>query len=87
MGRFVPAIPVSRNEFEERGVLIDNARYCKPFITDTVIGEMASHLDTEIKYFLQSNGDSTYRFKSIFDTQRKIEDYFKSYAQDDAKKN
>ncbi|MFN5021536.1 MAG: 4-alpha-glucanotransferase [bacterium] len=86
MGRFIPAIPVSRNEFEERGVLIDNARYCKPFITDTVIGEMASHLDTEIKYFLQSNGDSTYRFKSIFDTQRKIEDYFKSYAQDDAKK-
>lgn len=86
MGRFVPAIPVSRNEFEQRGVFIDNNRYCKPYITDAVIGQMASHLDTEVKYFLQSNGDSTYRFKSIFDTQRKIEDHFKSQVQDEVKK-
>lgn len=86
MGRFVPAIPVSRNEFEQRGVFIDNNRYCKPYITDAVIGQMASHLDTEVKYFLQSNGDSTYQFKAIFDTQRKIEDYFKSQAQENHQK-
>lgn len=86
MGRFVPAIPVSRNEFEQRGVFIENNRYCNPYITDAVIGQMASHLDNEVKYFLQSNGDSTYRFKSIFDTQRKIEYHFKSQVQDEAKK-
>ena len=77
MGRFVPAIPVLRNEFEQRGVFIDNNRYCKPYITNEVIGQSAGHLDADVKYFLQSNGDSTYRFKSIFDTQRKIEDYFR----------
>lgn len=86
MGRFVPAIPVSRNEFVQRGVFIDDNRYCKPFITDAVIGQLASDLESEVKYFLQSNGDSTYRFKSIFDTQRKIEDHFKSQSEDDAKK-
>ena len=86
MGRFVPAIPVSRNEFEQRGVFIDNNRYCKPYITDAVIGQSAGHLDADVKYFLQSNGDTTYRFKSIFDTQRKIEDYFVSEGLDESKK-
>lgn len=82
MGRFVPAIPVSRFEFEQRGVFIDNTRFCKPFITDAVIGQMSGHLDSKVKYFLQSNGDSTYRFNSIFDTQRKIEDYFKAQPEE-----
>lgn len=86
MGRFVPAIPVSRNEFEQRGVFIDNNRYCKPYITDAVIVQSAGHMDADVKYFLQSNGDTTYRFKSIFDTQRKIEDYFTSEGLDDSKK-
>lgn len=86
MGRFVPAIPVSRNEFEQLGIFIDNNRYCKPFITDAVIGQMASHLADDVKYFLQSNGDSTYRFKSTFDTQRKIEDYFHAEKKKDAEK-
>ena len=86
MGRFVPAIPVSRNEFEQRGVFIDNNRYCKPYITDAVIGQLASHLQADAKHFLESNGDATYRFKSIFDTQRKIEEYFNAEEQDVAKK-
>ncbi len=76
MGRFVPAIPVSRHEFEQRGVYIDNNRFCKPYITDAIIRQMASHLETTVQHFLEPNGDSTYRFKSNFDTQRKIEDYF-----------
>jgi len=76
MGRFVPAIPVSRDEFEQRGIFIDDKRFCKPYITEAVISKMASHLQEEVKHFLQPNGDSTYRFKSNFDTQRKIEDYF-----------
>lgn len=78
MGRFVPAIPVSRNEFEQRGVCIDDNRFCQPYITDAVIWQMASHLEAAVKHFLQPNGDSTYRFKSNFDTQRKIEEYFKT---------
>jgi len=76
MGRFVPAIPVSRDEFEQRGIFIDDKRFCKPYITEAVISKMASHLQEEVKHFLQPNGDSTYRFKSNFDTQCKIEDYF-----------
>ena len=84
MGRFVPAIPVSRDEFEQRGIFIDDNRFCKPYITAAVISTMASHLQEEIKHFLQPNEDSTYRFKSIFDTQRKIEDYFQRQEKNNA---
>jgi len=86
MGRFVPAIPVSRIEFEERGISIDNDRYCKPYITDAVIGQLGSQWETELKHFLQQDRDSTYRFKPHFDTQRKIEDYFQTEQLDDNKK-
>ncbi|MEY3576960.1 MAG: hypothetical protein RL394_543, partial [Bacteroidota bacterium] len=86
MGRFVPAIPVSRNEFEQRGVFIDNNRYCKPYISDAVIGQLSNQCDAEVKHFLQPNGDSTYSFKSIFDTQRKIEDYFQIQEKNNATK-
>jgi 4-alpha-glucanotransferase len=86
MGRFVPAIPVTIDEFELRGIYIDKNRYCKPYITDTVIEHLGSNLEAEVKYFLQFNGDATYRFKSIFDTQRKVKDYFKSEGLDDSKK-
>ena len=86
MGRFVPAIPVSRNEFEQRGVFIDNNRYCKPYITDAVIRQLSNQWDAEVKHFLQPDGDSTYSFKSIFDTQRKIEDYFQIQEKNNATK-
>ena len=38
MGRFVPAIPVDISEFHQNNIWFDHDRYCKPFITDEILG-------------------------------------------------
>jgi 4-alpha-glucanotransferase len=39
LGYFVPAIPVRPEEFAERGIAFDRARYLEPFINDAVLTE------------------------------------------------
>ncbi len=85
MGRFVPAIPVFRNEFEKRGVFIAQDRFCNPYITDEVICQLAGTLEPEVKHFLQKEGELNYRFKENFNTQVKIEKYFSGNGMTDTK--
>lgn len=85
MGRFVPAISVSRTEFEQRGIFIDSDRYCNPYITDAVIWQMAGALESDVKHFLQKDGRLNYRFKENFNTQEKIENYFTGEGLNDKK--
>ncbi len=40
MGRFDPAIPVYRMEFDERNIWFDHDRYTKPFINEAVLWEL-----------------------------------------------
>lgn len=77
MGHFVPAIPVHRNEFENKGIFFDTDRFCKPYINDAVIQQMATGNETAIKHFIYFV-DGSYIFKEEFNTQRKIESYFAS---------
>ena len=80
MGRFVPAIPVYRIEFENKGIFFDTDRFCKPFINDAVIHQLAAGNESEIKHFLY-NVDGSYTFKEEFNTQLKIESYFSSLSE------
>jgi 4-alpha-glucanotransferase len=75
MGHFVPAIPVHRNEFENKGIFFETDRFCKPYINDAVIHQMAAGNETAIKHFLYYV-DGSYIFKEEFNTQRKIDFYF-----------
>ena len=77
MGHFVPAIPVHRNEFENKGIFFDTDRFCKPYINDAVIHQLAAGNETALKHYLQSV-DGVYVFKDEFNTQQKIESYFAS---------
>jgi 4-alpha-glucanotransferase len=77
MGHFVPAIPVHRNEFESKGIFFETDRFCKPYINDAVIQQMATGNETAIKHFIYFV-DGSYIFKEEFNTQRKIESYFAS---------
>jgi 4-alpha-glucanotransferase len=78
MGHFVPALPVSINEFSERGISFEFDRYCKPYITDAVLFETFGQADSDaIKdEFLDAFNNGNYTLKSEFDTQRKVEAYF-----------
>ena len=82
MGHFVPAIPVHRNEFENKGIFFSTDRFCKPYINDAVIHQMAAGNETAIKHFLY-DVDGSYVFKEEFNTQRKIESYFASLKSTD----
>ncbi len=73
MGRFVPAIPVHINELFEKRISFELHRYCKPFINDAVLLELfRDNAETVKNKFL--DGDV---LKPEFDTQQKIEQYFR----------
>lgn len=77
MGRFVPAIPIHRDEITQKSIGLDTDRLCSPYITDLVLCEMAIGRENEIMHFLIPS-DGSYIFKPEFLTQRKIETYFSS---------
>lgn len=77
LGHFDPAIPITQNEFGERGIWFDYDRYCKPFINDNVLFELfKDKADWVKKTFLDNNGWGAYNLKAEWDTQRKIENWF-----------
>ncbi len=78
MGYFVPAIPVYKNEFFERGIWFDHHRYCNPFINDNVLWELFGPNEKKFKIFLDQQPDFSYNLKPGFRTQKQVEDYFKN---------
>jgi 4-alpha-glucanotransferase len=83
MGRFVPAIPVYRVEFDERNIWFDHDRYTKPFINDAVLWEVfGKHTEKAKPLFFDEPSQGSYRIKDYLDTQRKIEDYFADKTED-----
>jgi len=77
MGRFVPAIPVHVNEFSERGIHFDYNRYCRPFITESILQQVFAERAGEVKEtFLKESGWQAFALKDEFRTQRQVEQYF-----------
>ena len=81
MGKFVPAIPVYKHEFESRGIHFNTERFCEPFITDQIIWELAPGLEQKIKAFLKHKNSFEYQFRDEFNTQKKIEIYLNTQHQ------
>jgi 4-alpha-glucanotransferase len=77
LGRFIPALPIRHHEFGERGIWFDYDRYCRPYITDSVLWELFGEKAAFVtEHFLQSNAHGRYDLRAEFNTQRKIEAYF-----------
>ncbi len=78
MGRFVPCLPVYINEFSERGIWFNYDRYCKPFINDEIVNEFFGDQAEYVRQtFLNSIGFGQYAMQPDFDTQRKVEAWFR----------
>lgn len=79
LGFFNPALPIVREELDARGIYFDHERYCKPYITKQLLDE---RFGDEVEYvrnqFLDEVRFNYFAFKSEFDTQRKIEAFFKA---------
>ncbi len=79
MGFFEPALPIHVEEFLKWGIPFNFDRYCKPFINDAVLQELFGEKAASVKKeFLEKDEAVEYRFKKKYDTQRKIEAYFKT---------
>jgi 4-alpha-glucanotransferase len=77
LGLFVPALPITVSEFGEKGIWFDADRFCKPYITDWVLGNIFGyHADGVRNKFLYQDEQGSYHLQEDFNTQRKVEAYF-----------
>lgn len=78
MGRFVPCLPVHFVEFGENGIWFDDHRFCKPFITDTVLKDVftSDYAENVRTKFLKPNKQSGYDLLPEFEAQRQVESHF-----------
>ena len=83
LGRFVPCLPISKAEFQQRGVHIDHTRYCKPYINEEVLLELFGQHQFQVKeQFLVKVSAGNWEFSSLYDSQLKIEQYFEAFPKD-----
>ncbi len=81
MGVFVPALPVHLNEFGERGIWFEYERFCKPYITDSIVEEFFGDQATFVKEnFLLPNNRGGYDLQEPYNTQKKVEAFFAPQA-------
>jgi 4-alpha-glucanotransferase len=84
LGHFVPAIPLSPDEFSKLGIAYDRKRFTQPFITDAVLEEVfgseASHVRQN---FLTAQSHGHYALKTPFTTQQQVEKHFAAMPADE----
>jgi 4-alpha-glucanotransferase len=84
MGRFRPAIPVTREELERLNIGFSPERFCQPYITNSVLearfGEAAQWLK---EVFFDEIAFQRYAFKPAWDSQRKADTFFQDPAHSD----
>ncbi len=79
LGRFVPALPIHINEFNERGIYFEKDRFCKPYITGAVLYQLFGDKTSLIKEtFLEAEENGSYNLKEAFNTQQKLATYFEN---------
>ncbi|PKP38088.1 MAG: 4-alpha-glucanotransferase [Bacteroidetes bacterium HGW-Bacteroidetes-14] len=77
LGYFNPSLPFSADEIRSMGYNFNYDRDCLPYIKEWVLDELFADKKSEIKYlFLDNIGWDSYRLKSEFSTQEKIEEFF-----------
>lgn len=74
LGRFIPAIPVSINELFAKNITFERHRYTEPYITDSILIELFGDKKDAVKKTFFTG----IKLKEKFNTQRKIEAFFKT---------
>ena len=82
LGYFDPAIPVRKEEFDQRGICFDHDRLVKPFISDPVLKDLfGGDYSLAMEKYIVSNWESKLALRPEFDTQAKVERHFASLEQ------
>ncbi len=84
MGHFVPAIPVSVDEMNNKGISFDHYRFAQPFINESVLFETFGY-DNELvkKEYVKSIGNGHYELLSQFKTQIQVQAHFANLPESD----
>ena len=77
MGYLNPSVPVHINEFAEKGLWFDYNRYCKPYITDSILYDFFGEETNWVKInCLQIEDGWYYRLKDNFQTQLAVDNLY-----------
>jgi len=77
LGQFSPALPMTREEIEAYGLHFRDS-FVRPYIADWTIERIfGQDVDYVRSTFLQSTGDGRYQMLPQFDTQRKVEAWYR----------
>lgn len=77
MGRFDPATPISLDEFANRGIAFDFARFCRPYIRRAhIVARFGEFADAALRDFFETADGETFHLRPHVATQRKIVDHF-----------
>lgn len=77
LGHFNPALPYSPEEMSGYGFRFDASWQTVPYIRESFLGEIFGRYADEVKKrFLIHTGDGRWKLNIMWDTQRKIVDYF-----------
>jgi len=78
-GRFCPALPYTIQELHNSGIDLPLERLTQPYIKSHFLPELFGELTDYVKRTFLTTGDGdSFTFKTEFDTQRKIKDWFDS---------
>ena len=84
MGRFVPAIPLSLQDFNSKGISLDADRFTKPFINETNLFQTFGYDNEYVKdNYFELTGEGCYAFLSAYQTQVQVVNHFKTLPKDD----
>jgi 4-alpha-glucanotransferase len=83
LGRFVPCIPVTVEEFWQRGIAFDSHRFCQPFINEEILLDLFGEDQFWVReQFLIHDMQHGWMLSSLFDTQEKVVRYFNALPTD-----
>ncbi|MCH5311466.1 MAG: 4-alpha-glucanotransferase [Prevotella sp.] len=79
LGQFSPSLGMTVQEIENYGLHFLEDRFTRPFITDWTLQRMfGDKADAVKKNFLEPLDEERYKMKEQYDTQRKVEEWYKS---------
>ncbi len=80
MGHFNPALPYTRDEILDKGILFNEERFTKPYIREYFLRELFGDEKEEVKAkYLSEYEPEKYNMKTEFNTQKKIWNYFEKH--------
>lgn len=79
LGRFVPCLPVSVEEFWQKGIAFDAHRFCAPFINEEILLDLFGEDRFWVReQFLLQDSHQGLKLSSLYDTQQKVAQYFEA---------